>query len=314
MERNFENTEFEHVSKWMLEKGYSFDFFSDRQLQHVKMNGNGLVTGNNNYKAILLPANKLITEQSFQQLIALAKQGAKVLVYKNLPEDVPGLEQLEKRRNVFQQLVKQLSFVQSGNLKKAAIGKGVFIISDDLKALFLEGKVINESLAEKGLSSLHRKNPDGFTWFINNRTEKPINEWIELKEKAASVVLFNPMTGKSGLSKWRSNSRGYIEVYLQLESFESIIVQSFYTKKTGAAYPYAEANDQKQELTGKWDIEFLEGGPVLPPKQSGLSLQPWTSGSFSEAKRSGLRRMMPARPCPSSRSSITNRWCPTPWM
>src|SRR5262249_45922972 len=33
MERNFEKTEFEHVSKWMLESGYSFDFFSDRQLQ-----------------------------------------------------------------------------------------------------------------------------------------------------------------------------------------------------------------------------------------------------------------------------------------
>jgi len=27
MERNFEGTDFEHVSKWMPEKGYSFDFF-----------------------------------------------------------------------------------------------------------------------------------------------------------------------------------------------------------------------------------------------------------------------------------------------
>ena len=32
MERNFEGTNFEHVSKWMLENGYGFDFFSDRQL------------------------------------------------------------------------------------------------------------------------------------------------------------------------------------------------------------------------------------------------------------------------------------------
>jgi hypothetical protein len=283
MERNFENTEFEHVSRWMLDKGYSFDFFSDRQLQQIKMNGNSLVTGNNNYKAILLPANKLITEQSFQQLIALAKLGAKVLVYKNLPEDVPGLLQFEKRRSVFQQLVKQLSFVQSGNLKKAAIGKGVFIVSDDLGSLLGEARVSNESLAEKGLSSLHRENADGFTWFINNRTEKPIHEWIELKEKAASVALFNPMTGNSGIANWRTNSHGFIEVYLQLESFESIIVQSFSVKKTGALYPYAEANDQKQELTGKWEIEFLDGGPVLPPKQSGISLQPWTSLSGNEA-------------------------------
>jgi hypothetical protein len=40
MERNFEKTDFEHVSKWMVEKGYSFDFFSDRQLQNFTVSGN----------------------------------------------------------------------------------------------------------------------------------------------------------------------------------------------------------------------------------------------------------------------------------
>ena len=38
----------------------------------------------------------------------------------------------------------------------------------------------------------------------------------------------------------------------------------------------------KQELNNKWDIEFLEGGPVIPAKQSGLSLHSWTSISGSE--------------------------------
>ena len=154
----------------MLEKGYSFDFFSDRQLQHVSFNGSKLVTGNNDYKAILLPANKLISEQSFQQLINLAKQGAKILVYKNLPEDVPGFGQLDKRRMLFQQLIKQLSFKPAGELKQAVIGKGKFLIGDDLEALLEVAQVNYESLAEKGFSSLRRKNSDGVTWFINNRT------------------------------------------------------------------------------------------------------------------------------------------------
>lgn len=283
MERNFEHTEFEEVSKYMLEKGYSFDFISDRQLQQVKVQGRTLVAGNNSYKAIMLPANKLISEQSFQRLIDLAKQGAVILIDKHLPEDVPGFGNLEKRRTLFQQLVKQLSFSESKNIKVAHLGKGTFLMADDAEVLLEAGGIDPESLASNGLSSLRRKNTDGFTWFINNRTEKPIHDWIELKVKAASVALFNPMTGKSGTARWRTSARGFIEVYLQLESSESIIVQSFSTKKSGALYPYVETTDQKQELAGKWDIEFLNGGPVLPPKQTGLNVQPWTSINGNDA-------------------------------
>ena len=92
MERNFEGTDFEHVSKWMLDNGYGFDFFSDRQLQKFKTVGSSVQTGGNNYQVILLPANKLMSNESFSKLISLAKNGATVLVYKNLAVDVPGLE------------------------------------------------------------------------------------------------------------------------------------------------------------------------------------------------------------------------------
>lgn len=300
MERNFENTQFEHVSKWMLEKGYSFDFFSDRQLQNIKFNVSKLTTGNNNYKAILLPANKLISEQSFQQLVSLAKLGAKVLVYKSLPVDVPGLGQLEKRRSIFQKLIKQLSFVQSGNLKKASIGKGMFIVSDDMESLLSAAKISSESFAEKGLSSLRRKNADGTIWFINNRTEASINEWIELKEKAATVALFNPMTGEYGGAKWRENSSGFAEVQVELAPYESIIVQSYSTTRKGYAYPAKLVAGPKQDLNVNWDIEFLEGGPVLPAKLSGISLQPWTSfegkpelGNFSGLAKYSARFKKP---------------------
>jgi hypothetical protein len=98
-----------------------------------------------------------------------------------------------------------------------------------------------------------------------------------LKDKAAAVALFDPMTGKNGLARWRTNQKGAIEVYLHLESFESLIIQSFNTRKNGALYPYVETTDQAQALNGNWDIDFLEGGPAIPDRQSGVSLQPWTS-------------------------------------
>jgi hypothetical protein len=179
-------------------------------------------------------------------------------------------------------LVKQLSFKTSGELKQAVIGNGRFVIGDDLEALLGSANINYESLAEKGLSSLRRKNNDGIIWFINNRTAAPFSDWIELKDKAVAVALFDPMTGKNGLARWRTNAKGVIEVFLHLESFESLIIQSFHSRKVGPLFPYADAADQPQTLNGNWDIDFLEGGPSIPARQSGIPLQPWTSISGKE--------------------------------
>jgi hypothetical protein len=238
MERNFESTGFEHVSKWMLEHGYGFDFFSDRQLQRFRNVGSSIQTGGNNYQVILLPANKLITTESFGKLLQLAKNGATVLVYKNLPSDVPGWNELDKRRKAFQSLIAQLSFSETGGIKKASYGKGEFIISDDLDALMDAAKVKKESFSEHGLSFIRRKNTDGAVYFINNRSEKPIYDWVQLNTKASGTFFFDPMSGAIRAAKHRINPSGIMEVLVQLQPYESVIVQTYKTARSGVAYNY----------------------------------------------------------------------------
>ena len=285
MERNFEHTDFEQVSKQMLEKGYSFDFFSDRQLQHFSISvTNKIMSGGSNYQAILLPANKLIDERSFQKLFHLAKQGATILIYKKLQQDVPGLGRLDSRRKEFQQLMNQLYFKDEGAVKKAVIGKGSFLISDDLDVLLSTSKIRKERHYEKGLSSIRRKTIDGTIYFINNRTVNNFNDWIELNDPSASVTIFDPMTGKSGLGKMRKNNNGKTAVRLQLQSFESLVIQTYHSKKTGNDFPYAEPSGETQEIKGQWTIEFLSGGPVLPPKTTINKLVPWTEFDGEDVK------------------------------
>ena len=284
MERNFEKTEFEHVSKWMVVKGYSFDFFSERQLQRFTNKGSTIISSGNVYRTILLPANKLINEQSFQQLLKLAQQGATILVYKNLPQDVPGFGDLDTRRKTFQQLISQLKFSKSDNLQKAIVGKGTFMISDDLDVLLLTAKARKESYTEKGLSVLRRKNSEGTVWLINNRTDNAFDEWIEINSNAVSFGLFDAMTGKKGLAKWRKNAKGGVEVLLQLQSYESIIIQSYNIKKSGAVYPYKEAVSQPQEIKGSWTITFLDGGPTIPSSIKTDQLISWTELGGDDAK------------------------------
>jgi hypothetical protein len=289
MERNFVNSDFEHVSKWMLEEGYGFDFFSDRQLQKFTTTASEIITGGNRYQTILLPANRLITNESFQKLVQLAEAGATILLYKQLPNDVPGLHNLQQRQLQFQRLLSRLRFVKVGDLQKAAVGKGMFFVGDDLEELLSVSGLRRETLGKKRLSFLRRKNTEGQVYFLNNRSDKAVNEWVPLTAHAAAAALFEPMSGKAGLAKWRRSGSG-AEVYVQLQPWESVIVQTYKVQKNGDKYPYANRSGSSQEVGKSWTVEFLSGGPVLPMKFITTKLESWTESSDDAANFSGTAK------------------------
>ena len=283
--REFNGTDFHKIAESMVEKGYTYDFFSDRQLQNFSLKGKSIVSGGNNYQAILLPANKFISEKSFQKLVALANSGSTIMVYKNLPEDVPGLTRLAERRNALLNAIKGLKFTSTNGVQKATVGLGSFIIGEDIDKLLKAGKVRHESMTEKGVSFIRRKTSDGHIYFINNRTKNNINEWIPLAPGAAGVGLFNPGQQTGGVPKWRKKDKG-IEVLVQMAPDESLIVQTYQSPKTGQVYRYLNPKSS-QAIQGEWTIEFIDGGPVLPAKTTLPRLMPWTQlegegyGNFS---------------------------------
>ncbi|MGJ7030136.1 glycosyl hydrolase [Niabella hirudinis] len=275
MEKNFVNTAFEAVSKDMIEKGYGFDFFSDRQLQHFAFTSGNIVSGGNQYRSILLPANHFITDESFEKLLSLVKAGATLLVYKELPVDVPGLYQLDSRRNRLAGLTRQLRFTSQGNTKKATIGKGAVWISEDLDALMQAGSVRKEKLDDKDIYILRRKNADGRVYFINNRTDRQVEEWVTLKNDATSVALLDAMSGAKGLARWRKKE-GAVEVLVQLEPYASLLIQLFDTDRKGDPFPYQDRSGAPVVIKGSWALRFLEGGPILPAQQTIQTLGSWT--------------------------------------
>jgi hypothetical protein len=302
MERNFEKTDFEHVSKWMLEKGYSFDFFSDRQLQNFTVANNKIISGGNSYRTILLPANRLISEASMAKLLQLAKQGATILFYKKAPVDVPGQANLEKRRKQFASMLDELKFAFDGalveaipgkatgtvtntSLTSALLGKGSFYQGDDLQALLSKAFVRQESMAELGLQFTRRKNKDGFTYFITNTTSKAFDDWTSLHVKTVTAAIFNPMTGKSGLAKMKKGANpGSLDVHLQLQPYESVIVQTFDAGKTGPVYSYSSAAGEAKEIKGSWTVQFMDGGPVVPSTFTTTILGSWTDRDGDDVK------------------------------
>jgi len=277
MERNFDGTDFEIVSKWMGENGYSFDFFSDRQLQKFVVNGKQVITGGNPFQVILLPDNKYIPLESLVKLLRLATTGATILCYKSLPQDVPGFGQLGKRRESFNSLLSSLQFQNSGNIKKALIGKGAVLVGQDIGELLKAAGVRQESINSSGLQFIRRRNQNGNLYFIDNRSGKEVNEWVPLQTRAASVALYSAMSMQKGLAKWRKENDGTVSVLLQLQPWESVMVQTFSLPQKGTAYPYLQVIGKPITIDGNWRIEFISGGPTLPAKIQTAELKSWTT-------------------------------------
>ena len=63
---------------------------------------------------------------------------------------------------------------------------------------------------------------------------------------------------------------------LQLQSYESIIIQSYNVKTSGTVFPYKEAAGQPQEIKSNWTITFLDGGPTIPSSIKTDQLISWT--------------------------------------
>ncbi len=284
MERNFENTEFEHVSKWMLNNGYSFDFFSDRQLEKFSVADNKIITGGSSYQCILLPANKLIPETSMQKLIDLANKGATIVFYKNFPTDVPGFGNLESKRKKLKDLhvgliMKDYSY-KTQQMKTD--GGGKIVTGSELEGLSYVLNLRHETMIENGLQFTRRRDGDGVIYFICNKTKQKFDGSVTLQAEADDVLLFNPMTMQAGEAKYFHKDENTTDVRLQLLPDESCIVKLVGNSVKATPYKYYQAQANKTSINGKWAIEFLSGGPTLPKKIATDQLHSWTETDSSD--------------------------------
>jgi len=293
MERNFEKTDFENVSAWMLENGYSFDFFSDRQLQSFSVSGNKISTGGNSYQCILLPANKYIPAESMKKLMELAQKGATVLFYKDLPQDVPGLSALEKNRALLKEIKSGLRLrdLASGIRVMQTEKGGRFAAGNDLDGLFYQFNIRQETMIEKGVQFLRRSAGEEIIYFICNTTTKNFNGWVTLQSPGESVVLYDPMTKNAGLARVNHKNELTTDVRLQLLPGESCILRVSPSEIKSPPYPYYQADSAGvQNISGQWQVEFLDGGPVLPPSFSTPATRSWTEAGEDAENFSGTAK------------------------
>jgi len=278
--------EFVTAAEIMYNNGYCLDYISDSQVNGLSYMNDSIYYGENAYKTIVLPKCRFIPVETLNEIFTLAEEGATIIFYKDLPADVPGYGQLEKRQLEFRSLMDQLDFMEDEEpeILKAHIGEGAFLLGDDLNKLLSFAGVERESMTDKDLQFIRRKCGQSKIYLIVNNGEAAIDGWIPLQAEAKSIAVFNPVSGEKGIGATRIIKDGKNEIYLQLQPDESCILKIFKNSVEGPEYQYKEVNGEPHVINGEWTINFTEGGPVLPGEIKTKKLVSWTSLGSDDLK------------------------------
>ncbi len=278
-EEDYKGTSFQYCAETFWKKGYSYDIISDRQIRNLEFKDTMLQSGECKYKTIVIPAARFIAVDTFEKLTALAREGATIIIHGSLPEDVPGLKDLDKRRLQLKKFYGELVFneIDNSNVKQANIGTGRFIMAKEIDWMLAYTGVKREAMVDKGLQFIKRQQSDGKIYFIVNTADQPIDGYITIAEETDLATLFDPMTGEQGKAKIKPSENDKTDVYVQLASGASLVLNTHSSKDQISLYPYTEQSGESQNIQGTWSISFVSGGPELPEPVETDVLDSWTN-------------------------------------
>lgn len=274
------------TARQLWNRGYSFDFVSDRQLASAQTQDAHVRVPGGSYRVIVVPPCNHMPAATMQRLLDLAAGGATVVFQDRLPSDVPGLARLDQRRAELERLRSSLALTPhaDGHVQQAKHGSGL-IVAGELEAGLRAAGLPRESLMDgTGLLFIRRATAWGRDYFLANHGTEPLDQWLTLQTEAEAAALLDPMTGQMGIASSRRNEAGF-QVYLQLQPGQSVIVRTLNKKVDGPVWQYAKSVGSPSPLSGTWKVKFLQGGPALPSAFETTQLASWTQREDAEAQR-----------------------------
>lgn len=247
--------DFKAISNEICARGYDVDYISDEQLLTADID-----------KPVIVPPCSLLPVETAGRLVELKKSGIPVYFIDRVPTDVPGLHDLASRRKEF---------------KKAAKGFGKAVSLD--KALSSARPETFKS--ELGGSMLRRRNEcGGWNYFAAMLENKTVDTWVQLATPAASAMLYDAVSGRSGKAQVRKGEDGNALVRLQLKPGESILIKTFPEDVQAAAWKYVAEEGSPVAIDRAWNISFQESDPVIKGNFFTDKPMDWTKLDIPEAK------------------------------
>lgn len=236
----------------LWDRGVSFDYVSDRQLQQAR-EADGLLRMPSGaaYSAVVLPPIRHLPHETARALARLARTGLRVVCVGDPSAwDVPGLAELTKRRKALRLAARSLRTAPAFALARDPVDA-----ADRLR------ERSEPFQGATGLRAVRRRSENGnASYFLVNRTANAFDGWIRPSATSAYAWLRDAWTGAVGWT--RCSRRG---VRLQLEPWQSVFVEFCATVPEGPRWSYVRPGvGVGIPGMGPWSITFVAGGPVLP--------------------------------------------------
>jgi len=267
-------TQFYKQTSGLIEKGYSVDFISDKMISGAKSSKGQIMTSGKPTGAtvLIIPETQFMPLATFDHILKLAHEGGTV-IFQDKPKAIPGLGNPQNQEKMDQRW-KALKLVKGS--KPISHGKGKIILSGDLqKSLSSEG-IHREKLSDTGLKFIRRSLPNQKYYYLVNHGTGDIDQEIEINYNAGSVLLMDPLSGKTGKAK-HGKKGDQTTVRIQLKAGESIILNAL---KIGTAvensWHYSGNLLTSEIIEGPWDLAFKSGGPTLPDRVTMDEIGVWT--------------------------------------
>lgn len=266
-------TAFYKLSKDLAKSGYSFDFASDRLLAKTKSQNGAILTAASAspYKVLVVPSCNLMNPETLDNILQLANNGSTV-IFQSLPEDVPGLNNLEARRKKLKSSLYILKNINSQNgISINEVGKGKVIIAADIQAALAQNSIKREALTDLGLQFIRRKINNDTYYYLVNHSSKNIDTQIPVNADGKAVIL-DPQSGLIGSATMQGKN-----VRVQIKSGEALFLNISKNQPQNIAWQYLDKIGQPIAITEPWLLHFTAGGPELPADQKLDQLVSWTA-------------------------------------
>lgn len=280
----FEEQPVGKMAEKLWEAGYQFDYVSDRQLGQAQVERGRIKTAGGSYRTIVVPEAKVISFGAARRLVELASAGVSVVFENQLPADIAGFGKSDHKRGEMRSLL-PVSTQEMSAAANIPVGRGRLLSWKQGELAELVAVPGEPMVQAAGLMCIRRKLADGRYYFIANRGEKTVDDWVPLAVEAKRVVIMDPMTGQAGVAATRQSAAKQTEVRLNLPPGASIILRtSDEDNAAGIAQPEFKPDGEIIALNGQWQVKFLTGGPMLPASYATERLASWADSSDTNAQ------------------------------
>lgn len=256
----------------IINAGYDVDYLSDNLFDKLSVEADGSIVseGGNRYRAIVVPNVKLMSERTVKHLAEIAAKGGKVLFVGQLPSDVPGLSKLKERRKQMQKELKKFNNVTPYTT-----------ITEAVEATGVKP----ESLRKAGVHMIRRVNEEGgHNYFVSRLRDAKMGEYVKLAVPAKGVMIYDPVSGRSGRAQTRTAADGTCEVKLQLRPGQSALLKTFPYEISAEDWHYDYPAGAPVVLDKGWNVSFPKSEPAIEGTFKLEKLAPWTSLPDERAK------------------------------